>query len=140
VNKPSKPEQIEALISWNLRELALRHTKMELIDNLGKKTLRIPYEKVLNVTRSEIKDYLKQHYSITDLVPPEPSERYPDNLFAEKIDNGYILYYRDYGRICDSEFIEDDDKLLDVFIKHCIDGNCTGYNFDKAPDNQDSGL
>ena len=122
MNKPSKPEQIESLIvPGGIDKLIKKYLGVEFTDH--KIRFHELAGKVINVTRSEIKDYLKQHYSITDLVPPEPSERYPDSLFAEKIDNGYILYYRDYGRICQSKFIEDDDKLLDAFIKHCIDRN-----------------
>jgi len=157
---PDKFEQIKAILSGRHAEFALRYVNMEMSKKdgseilsipyekavnftddekkryFGKYSISIPYEKVFNVTRSEIKDYLKHHYSITDLVPPEPK----DGLFAEKIDNGYILYYQDYGRICQSKFIENDDRLFDEYVKFTIDHSFTGYNFDKAPDNQDSGL
>ena len=126
MNKPSKQEQIEALNAGLIRELTLKHVQMELIEKNGKKEMIIPYGKVIDITRSEIKNYLKTTYLIEELVPPYPKE----GLFAERENDGFRVYNQDYGRICDSWFVENEDALLDEYVKFIIDRSCTGLTFD----------
>jgi hypothetical protein len=126
VIKPSKQEQIEALNSGAIRDLALKHVKMELVERNGRKELRIPYENIIDVTRLDIKNYLKSHYDIETLIPPQPKE----GLFAQREVKGFTLYYQDYGHITQSEFVETEDHLWDIYVDNIIRTEGHGLNFD----------
>ena len=117
---PPKTNQIEAVIHGTCMEFALEHVPMEPGIVNQRSRLIVPYSKVFNITKKEIKEYLISKYAIEDLVPPYPKE----GLFAEREKDGFRVYEQDYGRICNSWFVKNREGLIDAYIKFQVDRSC----------------
>ena len=119
-DKPTKKEQMEALIKHRAYDLVMKYAPSEELDEKA-------YAYVFTVKRNEVFDYVVRHYQLADLIPMKPSDR--DGFYAIPTKKGYKVYEQ-YNTIKTSECII--VEKLDVwneFVDHILGTSLTGLDF-----------
>ena len=122
---PNKDEQVEALLQGSYQDFALKYTEMEMQKINGCKRLVIPYEKVFDITKSEIKNYLKRKYDLDQLVPSQSRE----GLFLNKSNGLYQIFYQDYGRYVLYATVSTEDEVWDLYVRFLTKMSGINLNF-----------
>lgn len=119
--KPTKEEQILALMQWKAYDLAQRYASKKTLDEAA-------YKEVFSIKRADIVDYLKKHAQPTDLIQKDPKK---DGFYLRPTTNGYIGYVQDTGfKISEEEFGSIED-IWNKYADYLIRTSGTAIDFDK---------
>ena len=120
--KPSKEEQIEALLERKACELVERYVPADRSDFEA-------YAEIFSVNRSEILAYLQAKYSLWDLVYTEPG--ISDGFYAIRQDSGgYLIYEQERSIRFAEAMVPNEDQVWKRFIDYIIVANGTGLRFE----------
>lgn len=121
VRKPSKEEQIEALIHHRAYDLVMECAPSEDISDAE------AYALVFTVKRREVLEYLVQRYNISDLIKTELSNR--DGFYAIPVSQGFRVYEQ-YNCIKAMEKILSDELgVWNEFVSYILGTSGTGLDF-----------
>ena len=124
--KPSKQEQIDALIHHRAYDLVIKYAPSKDIDDAE------AYRDVFTVKRSEILDYLTKNGRFGDLVRITPSDR--DGFYAIPNKNSFNTYEQERNFKAMEKNVPDVQSVWDLFLDYIIRTSGAGLKFSDAKD------
>jgi hypothetical protein len=120
---PNKAEQIKALIYHKAYALAMQYAGRD-------KSGSPQYSKVFNVTRADIKEYIKSHYTLDNLPFARSSPTQEDGIYLIPVKNGYEMYDQERGIRFPSTKVHSDDEAWLIVIDHILRTSGTGLKWE----------
>jgi len=120
--KPTKEEQIEALIHHRAYDLVMKYAPSEEINDAE------AYAEVFTVKRKEILDHLIQHYQLGDLIHMQRSNK--DGFYAIPEKNGFRTYEQERMLKDNEQFISNEVDVWKQFVDYLLQTSGTGLDFD----------
>jgi len=119
---PAKGEQIEALINHKAYDFTM--------NNGGRDSIGEPqYAKVLNVTKKEIKEYLKNNYTILNLPFSYTHSGIKDGAYIIHKPEGYLVYHQERG-LPEAQYWEmEEEQVWDYYVDFILRTSGTGLKW-----------
>jgi len=119
---PGKEEQIEAIVHDRARDLVLRYAWR---DRSG----RPRYPQVFTVSRKEVEQYVKEHYSLDTLPFVHSAPGREDDIHIIPVPDGYRVYYQEGGIHRDEEVVPSEDDAWNFYLRCVLAVSSTGLKW-----------
>jgi hypothetical protein len=119
---PIKSEQIEAILHDMAYDLTLKYA--------GRDESGVPqYSKTFNVTRKEIEEYVKKHYTLDNLPFAHSFHDLKDGLYIIRVSKEYQLYYQERGIRSLEQHVSSEDDVWKYYINYMLNTSRTGLEW-----------
>ncbi|MDA0739888.1 MAG: hypothetical protein O2999_08575 [Nitrospirae bacterium] len=113
-------EQIRALMNHQACRLVERLTPPELSDGES-------YQRVFTIKKHEILQFLKDNFSLKDVVPCQPGNR--DGLYVLTVSNGLEVYYQERNIKVNPRIVASVDEVWEEYVDYLVRTSGTGLDF-----------
>jgi hypothetical protein len=118
---PSKGKQIEALINHLAYDFTLKYAGRDLSGSPL-------YSKVFNVTKNEVKEYLKKRYNLNNLPFSYTVPGTKDGIYIIHKQEGYLVYYQERG-FREPELLEPEEGAWNYYVDFTLRTSGTGLKW-----------
>ena len=119
--KPTREEQIEALIHHHAYDLVMKYVPSEELSDAE------AYAEVFTVKRNDVLDYVVRDYQLSDLIPMKPSDR--DGFYALPDKKGFRIYEQYNGIKTTEKFVQNELNVWKRFVEYILRTSLTGLDF-----------
>ena len=118
--KPSKEEQIKAIIDHRAYDLIMKYTPPEKLSSEA-------YAEIFSIKRDEILDFLVRNYQLGDLIPKKSMQK--DGFYAIPVEGGFNCYEQYDGLKAKKNLVVDVLGVWKKFVDYVIRTSGTGLEF-----------